>query len=296
MRDELLNLDIINSLSDGVYYVDRDRKITLWNRAAEEITGYRASEVNDHYCFDNILQHVDDDGNELCKNGCPLSKAMDENSIKSAKVYLKHKKGYRVAVKVRGIPLHDDSGKVTGAIEIFSHFKDRDSIDERFNQLKELGLIDEITTLPKKEYIEAYITTKLMEKNEYDRKTSILILAIDKFDVYKNYGESFYETILATISKTLKNVMGIDDIIGNWDNGKFLFILDSISKDELLAKSNLIRNLIKKTGVNIVGGILRVSVIMAGVDIKKGDTIETINEKLEINLKSSLENGKTIIG
>lgn len=42
--DELY-LTIINNLNDGVYFVDLDRRILFWNKAAERITGYSAEEI-----------------------------------------------------------------------------------------------------------------------------------------------------------------------------------------------------------------------------------------------------------
>lgn len=36
---------ILDSLLDGLYLVDRDRKILYWNKASEKITGFTAGEV-----------------------------------------------------------------------------------------------------------------------------------------------------------------------------------------------------------------------------------------------------------
>lgn len=58
--------------------MDRERKITLWNQSAEEVTGYRSKEIVGHYCYDNILRHVDMRGTELCTNGCPLKKTIED--------------------------------------------------------------------------------------------------------------------------------------------------------------------------------------------------------------------------
>ena len=38
---------LLDSLADGVYFVDGDRRITYWNRGAEAISGYTAEEVLD---------------------------------------------------------------------------------------------------------------------------------------------------------------------------------------------------------------------------------------------------------
>ncbi len=39
------NLDILNSLTESLYTVDREFKITFMNTAAEKLTGFRFSET-----------------------------------------------------------------------------------------------------------------------------------------------------------------------------------------------------------------------------------------------------------
>ena len=50
---------ILNDLHDGLYCVDKNRVITYWNKAAEQISGYSSAEVVGRSCSDNILTHVD---------------------------------------------------------------------------------------------------------------------------------------------------------------------------------------------------------------------------------------------
>ncbi len=67
--------------------------------------------------YDNILNHVDDNNNQLCKNGCPLHKTIKDGLNREAGVYLHHKDGHRVSVALRTIPLYSD-GKIIGAVEV----------------------------------------------------------------------------------------------------------------------------------------------------------------------------------
>ena len=41
---------VVDSLHDGLYFVDRNRVITYWNKAAEEISGFSAAEVVGRSC------------------------------------------------------------------------------------------------------------------------------------------------------------------------------------------------------------------------------------------------------
>ena len=68
---------ILDSLGDGVYVCDRERKIVHWSKSAERITGWTREDVVGRRCLDDILCHIDKDGHRLCgKEFCPLHRSM----------------------------------------------------------------------------------------------------------------------------------------------------------------------------------------------------------------------------
>lgn len=69
---------LLENLYDGVYFVDSQRRILYWNKGAERISGYCASELLGRFCYDNILDHVDESGRQFCMSGCPLTAAVRE--------------------------------------------------------------------------------------------------------------------------------------------------------------------------------------------------------------------------
>ena len=114
--------DILDSIADGVYVTDTNRQIVFWNKGAERITGWPASDVVGRSCFDNILIHEDKDGHALCgEEFCPLHRAIisDAPSQGAVLVYAKTKPGARVPVEVSVSPIHDDEGTVVGGVEVF---------------------------------------------------------------------------------------------------------------------------------------------------------------------------------
>ena len=67
----------LESLNDGVYAVDTDRRIVYWGPSAERITGWRAADIMGKRCSDDVLNHLDKDGRPLCgREHCPLYRAM----------------------------------------------------------------------------------------------------------------------------------------------------------------------------------------------------------------------------
>jgi PAS domain S-box-containing protein len=113
---------ILDALPDGAYITDRDRLILFWNRAAEQITGWKREEVTGRHCRDNILVHVDKDGRPLCgKDTCPLHRAIvtGKKSTAPLLIFARRADGSRVAVEASVAPVHDRSGSIVGGIEVF---------------------------------------------------------------------------------------------------------------------------------------------------------------------------------
>jgi len=59
--------ELLDHMSDGVYFVDQNRRILYWNRGATRLTGYRPEKIVGRCCDDDTLCHVDGTGKQLAK-------------------------------------------------------------------------------------------------------------------------------------------------------------------------------------------------------------------------------------
>lgn len=129
---------LLDTLYDGVYIVDRNRNILFWNKAAEEMTGFKAEEVQGKSCKDNILNHLDENGTMLCYERCPLLAAMENASGISAKVYPRHKEGHRFPVETNISCILDENGIALAGVEVFRDISISEQhriMQEKFNNL-----------------------------------------------------------------------------------------------------------------------------------------------------------------
>ena len=47
---------VLDNVSDGVYFVDTERMITYWNKGSEAISGFDSASVVGRHCYENILR------------------------------------------------------------------------------------------------------------------------------------------------------------------------------------------------------------------------------------------------
>lgn len=162
---------VLDHLNVGVYVTDLERRIVLWNRKAQEITGHRAEDVVGRGCRDGLLNHTDKDGHGLCASHlCPLYRAMrlGKESSRPVLVYARTADGRRVACSVSVAPLRDGSGKVVGGIEVFRD-ETRDIEDLEFARTVQRNLLP--PALPREGDVEfdvSYYPHELIGGDFYD--------------------------------------------------------------------------------------------------------------------------------
>jgi len=104
---------ILDSISEGVFTVNPDLRITSFNRAAENITGIPCDQAIGQQCKDILRAN-------LCETNCALRKTMDtgEQIINKA-VHIVDADGNRKIISISTALLKDSSGNVIGGVETF---------------------------------------------------------------------------------------------------------------------------------------------------------------------------------
>ena len=283
---------ILENLFDGVYFVDCDRKILYWNKGAENITGYTSSEVIGKRCSDNI-NHVDDYGVQLCMTTCPLAKTVADSMPREMNLYIRHKKGHRVPVLIRTIALRHSLGRVIGAVEIFSDSSPKLAITQKIKELEKMALLDPLTELANRRYIELNMQTKLDEMRRYGRPFGILFMDIDHFKKVNDlHGHDIGDKVLIMVSNTFMKNVRASDIVGRWGGEEFLSIMPNINEDQLYFFANKLRVLVEQSGFSLDSGIVQVTVSIGATLAQPKDTTETLLERADKLLYYSKATGR----
>ena len=171
--DDMSSVDIqaiMNSLSDGVYVCDLDRRIIYWSKSAERITGWSAEDVVGRQCFDNILCHIDKDGHPLCgEEFCPLHRSMitGTGSKGSLLVYAQGKGGGRIPMLVSVAPIHSNGERVIGGVETFREASTMVHDLERAEAIQQLALTQDVPEDARVKFTTYYVPHEIIGGDYY---------------------------------------------------------------------------------------------------------------------------------
>jgi PAS domain S-box-containing protein len=104
---------VLNSISEGVFTVDLDWRITSFNKAAEVITGCNRYDAIGSPCREVFRT-------ALCGPECPLAEAMDTGrSVTDVRTTAETAGGREITVQISTSPLRDEDGNIVGGLETF---------------------------------------------------------------------------------------------------------------------------------------------------------------------------------
>ena len=289
--------NIIESLHDGLYFVDRNRIIKYWNKAAEKISGYKAEEVVGRSCSDNILTHIDRDGNNLCTGLCPLAATISDNIPREAEVYMHHKDGHRVPVSVRISTLTDDKGKIIGGIELFTDISNQKATKIKIKELEKMAYLDNLTQLANRNFIQKEIHIRFEEIKRFNQSFGLLFTDIDNFKHFNdNYGHDVGDIMLKYVAKTFTINSRPFDFYGRWGGEEFIGVIRYINGPDLINLGNRIRELIASSYIlNNNNQTLQATVSIGATMATKGDTAESLIKRADDLLYKSKASGKNCL-
>ena len=292
-KNETFYEGILDNLYDGIYFVDRDRKITYWNKAAERITGFLRSEALGTHCYDHILNHINDEGDHLCHHDCPLAQCMETGEPMQAELYLHHKEGYRLPVSIRVTPILDKDGSVIGAAELFSDNSAKAMMLQRMEELETMALIDPLTRMANRRYIEMHLRNRLEEMHRYGWTFCVLFVDIDDFKrVNDTYGHDAGDKVLKIVGRTLSGNARPFDIFGRWGGEEFVAIVENVSYKTLPMIANRFRLLVENSYLSVGDRKIRVSVSVGATVARLEDTVETLLRRADRLMYQSKKAGK----
>ncbi len=106
-------VNILESMDGGVLTIDKNGRITSFNRSAEEITGFKRKEALNEECC-QILK------SELCEGSCPLKEILETGkTVFKYEVTIISKTGNKVPVNITTSPLRNSHNEIIGAVENF---------------------------------------------------------------------------------------------------------------------------------------------------------------------------------
>ncbi len=124
---------VLSSITDGVFTIDTNGRITCFNRAAEAITGFTHEQALGQPCRTVFRS-------DICEDACALRYTMETKTpVVDLVVHIRSARGEEIPVSVSTALFRDKTGAVVGGVETFRDLRQVEELRARVKKRHRIG-------------------------------------------------------------------------------------------------------------------------------------------------------------
>ena len=278
---------LLDEIEDGIYIVDIERRIQFWNRGAEAITGYLAQDVVGRHCQSDLLMHCTAEGTVLCGGECPLVGVFEDGKRRECVVFLRHRHGHRIPVRVRACAIHNAQGEVVGALELFEK-----AISPELAAYEVHCGGQEPTCAANREYGEVKLAHALALMNRFGSIVGWIGIELSQVEELDHrYGHGLIDAAMKVVAKTIHSNLDLHDLLVQWDRTGFRMLVHNMPWNQLAQVAEKLTVMVRLSTVEWWGDPLSVTVAAAAITADIGDSLESLEERIRLMLDECQERG-----
>ncbi|MBN1435475.1 MAG: GGDEF domain-containing protein [Sedimentisphaerales bacterium] len=217
---------IVDSMFDAVFAVDKDIRITYWNKSCERLSGYSADEMLGQCFYKTPLGQIEGgEDNSVSGSRGGLRIAVETGMPGTWKGYIRRKTGQQIPIESRISPVFDENQEVVGAVEVFRDTSCQVLLEQAHSQALRTARHDELTGLLNRAAISQLLNTEIKRSRRYNQVFSLIMMDLDHFkNVNDKYGHDSGDKLLRAIGALLRDNLREPDMAGRWGGEEFLVL------------------------------------------------------------------------
>jgi diguanylate cyclase (GGDEF)-like protein/PAS domain S-box-containing protein len=211
---------IIESSNDAIIVKDLNGIITSWNDAAEELFGYRSSEM----IGSSVLTLIPPDRRGEENRIMSLIKSGKRTGHFETVRWRKGKKSIDVSVTIS--PVKDSAGNIIGASKIARDITQRKESQER---IEYLAHYDSLTGLPNRALLADRMRIAIENASRYSFRLALLFVDLDRFKLINDsLGHEIGDKLLKAVAGRMQSTVRQTDTVSRLGGDEFVALLGQI--------------------------------------------------------------------
>ncbi len=224
----------LNSIGDAVLCTNISGKITYLNLVAETMTGWTREEATGQALAD-IFRIIDGQTRQTARDPMGMAVAQDRTVGLTVNCVLIRRDGVEAAIEDSAAPIHDRTGRVTGAVIVFH---DVSAARAMSVEMTHSAQHDVVTGLPNRLLLNDRISQSIALARRQNRSIAVIFLDLDHFKyINDSLGHDIGDSLLQCDSKRLLAGVRASDTVSRQGGDEFVILLSGITYPEDAATS-----------------------------------------------------------
>ena len=245
---------LMDSLREGIIFIDSFARVTCWNRSAEVMTGMTSASMQGFGLTPTKMGLSKLDGTQVHDVECPMQKVMETLEPASHDFVIRGRSGRETKIEMSISPVTDEN-TVLGAV-IFMH--DNSIQVELERQVKDLHMLsvrDPLTQVANRAEFERLLDEYVRMHRATKTNCCIIVCDIDFFkQVNDTYGHHIGDQALISFARMLQKYVRARDVVARYGGEEFVILCANCDLDSAVGRAEEIRMALNKTPQQMLNG------------------------------------------
>ncbi len=290
--DRLFHEKLLDSMHDGVIFIDTSLRVLLWNRAAERLTGLPVRGVLQKRWAPSLIGMRDENNARMTFDDCPVAHALSTGVQTLRRLTVHGRGGERLSVDAHMIPVVGRDGVMYGATLLLHDASSQITLEERVQTLHEKATRDPLTKVGNRAEFDRVLSQFVESHLERKLPCALIICDIDHFKTINDtYGHQAGDEALVNFAALLQRSCLTGDLVARYGGEEFVMLSADCDNSTATDYAEKVRRELSEMPQPSLDG--RAITASFGVtEIQSGDTPETMLRRADRALLRAKENGR----
>jgi len=286
---------LLESMDDGVVFVDTGLKILKWNRAIELLSGVSATSAEQQHWDPAMLKLRDEEFNLVPAEQCPLINAVRAGACLRKRLFLADGHGENRAVNAYATPILGADGSICGAVLLLQDSSSQVTLEERVQCLNEKIKQDALTGAANRAGFdvahEEFVNTHLDRGAPY----SLIICDLDHFKkINDRFGHQAGDEALILLANSLKKHCVDGGLVARYGGEEFVLLCPDFDNNKATTLAEEIRQALATHPHAALGGKC-ITGSFGVTELQPGDTPDIMLRRADRALLQAKNDGRNTV-
>jgi diguanylate cyclase (GGDEF)-like protein/PAS domain S-box-containing protein len=293
--EALFHKKLLESMHDAVIFVDSSLRISLWNRAAEQLTGIQSSAILQRRWLPSLLDMRDEEGYTVDDAECPLAYVLKSRAPSTRRLTVVPRDGNKITVDAHMIPVLGRDGVSYGATLLLHDASSEVNLEETVQVLHEKAIRDPLTQVGNRAEFDRVLKLFVHDHLERNQPCSLIICDIDHFKkINDTFGHQAGDDALVSFANVLRQLWRPGDLVARYGGEEFCILCANCDNATATHRAEDVRRQLMNMPQSSLGG-RSITASFGVTEVQLGDTDETMLRRADRALLQAKESGRNCV-
>jgi diguanylate cyclase (GGDEF)-like protein/PAS domain S-box-containing protein len=288
----LFEQKLIDSMHDGVVFVDAQARITMWSKGAERLTGVSSNAALGRAFVPSLLDMCDYLSRQVADKACPIAKSLLTNTQIRQRMQVIGRQGRHIAVDLHAIPVHAANGTIQGATVLIHDAQPEATLEEKCEALHAEVTRDPMTKVANRAEFDRMLALYVEAHEQAEQPCSLIMVDIDHFkNINDTFGHQAGDEAIITLANLLSSMCRSGDLVARYGGEEFAVICADCSNADAARRAEQLRRKLSEISHTTLGN-KRITASFGVTELQPGDTPETMLRRSDRALFMAKEQGR----